>query len=168
MKFYIAEGEARTKLLELGRKRTEVMKARNKMVGREKSAGAVSRNGRMMGLVFRQHPGKPWKLSKTLSRDVPDTYVPDNSKEGRALRLEMQSYTDPVNYLSVSDALEVQAIFIGTFTCSAFTLLCGHVVVGLDDRNDTPKGCRRISDMEYEELVRKEQTERESRKKKGA
>jgi len=156
MKFYIAEGDVKAKLLALREQQNIVIKARRKLVKEFRAKGHTTQQHLMVGLVFDSPPPLPWKLSKRLSKHVPNTYTPNNSKEGIELRRRMQhECTDPVDRFTVSNAVGVEPFFPGSFTVSAFTVLCGKVVVGLDDRHDPKHELKRISDVEYERLLAK-------------
>ena len=164
MKFYIAEGTTRDKLLALDFARTDIMECRNRFSREFKAKGCVVFGTQLVGLVFDDGAPKPWVPSKKLSKHVPNSFVPDNSKDGKELKTRMRDYQDPVDHYSVSGAVGAKIFFgAGQFSIAGFAILCGRVVVGLDERAKTPKGCKRISDTEYESLLKKEKRKRRSK-----
>lgn len=169
MKFYLATGKSRDKLLALHEESTQVRRNRNKFCGEFKANGCVLHQSRLVGLKFCHDAPSPWVPSKKLSQDVPDSFVPSTSKEGRELRKRMRGveYTDPIDHFAISAAVGAEAWLPGKFTIAGFTILCGKVIVGLDEYATPRKDCERISDLEYETLLAKEEAARKRKRRKA-
>lgn len=153
MKFYIATKETRKKLLELDKGRDAAMELRHLFVGRFKGKGSVSRGSQMIGIVFTKDPPSPWVYSKKFSATVPATHIPDRSADGKKVRAEMESLTDPVNGFVLAEILNVQPMFLGRYVPPQFAVYRGKAIIGLDDRSDNPVKSKRISDVQYEKLL---------------
>lgn len=168
MKFYMAQGEVKKKLLELDKKREAAREARFRFAERYGAKGPVAQGSHLLGLVFDTNitPPSPWKFLKR-SR-IEGEAVPTNSAEGRAVREEMkeEQYADVDNF-TLSKVLGIPPFVFGRpYSQPDFRVWGKEVVVGVDSDKE-PKQCRRISDMEYERRLKKVEAKEKAKKSKS-
>lgn len=153
MKFYIAEGKVREKLLALETERLAVSKARQALAKRFNAKGAIVEGDRIVGLVFEGEPPSPWKLKKN-NHGLDGFCAPDNSKAGSAIRSEMLTLSD-VCAFEIAAAVGVPPLWPGRYTPAQYRVYGETIGIALDDRAKPGKDCRRISDVEFEALAKK-------------
>lgn len=161
MKFYVATGKTKAKLMELYRAAVSAVARRNKFVKRHKAKGHVSKGHEMVGLVFKGPPVSPWRAVKS---DVDGHAAPDRTKAGKVLRDEMDGMKK-YSWLDVATAIGVVGWHPGTFSIPDFRVYGQTVVFGCDDRDTPNKDCGRISDVQYEAMVAKEKAKAKAGKR---
>lgn len=160
MKFYIANGETRKKLLDLYHQDEAKSKARNALVKKYKAMGHVSNGNIMVGMVFKGEPLKPWRSVKS---SVAGHAAPDRTKEGKAIRAEMDA-TACHSWLDVARIVGVVSWHPGEFSIPNFRVWGSTVVFGVDDRDTPNPDCKRISDMRYEAMLEQEKAKRKKKR----
>jgi len=127
--------------------------ARKKICRKYKSKEFVSCEGKMFGLTI--NPDETlWRWHKKLGAYVPRS----NSKEGRALAKEFyndETYITPGRILG--DRLGMQ-VFINFSLCSPGAIRISarrYLLTSLDTEWSPPEGTKRISDIEYEQILKR-------------
>lgn len=168
MKFYMAQGEVKEKLLELDKKRQSAHEARFRFAQRYGAKGPIVQGSHLLGLVFDKNttPPAPWKFLKRSK--IEGEATPTNSAEGRAVRDEMkeEQYAG-VDSFTLSKILGIPPFVFGRPYCTPdFRVWGKEVVVGIDSDKE-PKQCRRISDVEYERRLKKAETKEKAKQSKA-
>lgn len=163
MKFFIARGDVRKKLLALHGQRQSSYAERERFAKRFRGK-PMTQDGTFVGLNFPTKKNgeatcKPpfrWKKVRGPEGTHAMVAVPDRSREGKLVRAEMaeERYQSP-SWMDIVDAIGMSwnTVFDGRFQIPDFNMWRNGDIVFCCDHRVEPKGCYRISDVEYEKRL---------------